>query len=179
MEEDEFARISKLHQSSLEDVRDSHASATAMPTQYHRRNFVRAVFAMVEVSAFVFKLGVITFARQRGVALDKTDLDKLRVELWIHAGFPEAAMRERSLSLDDNVKYSLAAFARLQGHKYEFAKQPNYNLFTRSREIRNRITHPKSTNDFTISNDDFHCIDQFCEWYFSEAQKILRLRTNA
>ncbi|MGF1656417.1 MAG: hypothetical protein ACFCU3_05490, partial [Verrucomicrobiales bacterium] len=167
MDEATLLHLSQLHRSSLEDVRISRDSAVRTQAQHDRRNFVRSVFAMIEVSSFLLKMGFIAFASQRGIELEKKDVDKLKVEVWHHAGLPEAAVHERSLSLVENFKYSLAAFARIQGRKYEGPKDQDIKLFEDAQKVRNRITHPKTPNDFTISDGDFQSVDKLCEWYIT------------
>ena len=86
----------------------------------------------------------------------------------------EAFEEERIISLRDNLRFTFSTFQRalkmpMDTHLHE----SGYQNLMRGQSVRNRLTHPKSTESLFVSDDDLLCVEAGKSWYFSTIDVLL------
>ena len=144
-------------------------------TDSGKRAFVRSVFAMIEGSVFNLK--------QMALALSKHG----------RGGFPQAEsvmLEEVSYELDDkgdvksqikfiplpkNIKFAFAAAARAFRVTYELkVDDAGWNSFKEALEIRNHITHPKTSEHLQLSDKDIEVASNAAQWFLRTQRELIQ-----
>jgi hypothetical protein len=161
--------------------------------QFLRRSYVRAGFAYVEGHIFSLKqltLSLDSFKRQLQSLHGVTPGHVVPTLLTLGE---RLISEEQTFDLDDKGKvYSKAAFVRLEKNiKFAFlafAKATDipfqldlgsggWDAFQRSVGVRNRITHPKTTQDLTISEIEMTTFCKGLAWYLESSNKCITILT--
>lgn len=161
------------------DVQATHKEAKASGLQWHRRSYVRAVFAEIEASIFLLKQDCL--GRPDASSYSLAELSVLREESYGVDNRGEAAVQTRFVPLDQNVRFTFAAYSKgMLTNSLDVGAQ-GWRDFKEAITIRNRITHPKHSNLLDVSDADFALIERAYAWYtkslvslFVECVKRLR-----
>lgn len=176
---EQIASYAEFFQVLAENVGLAFDQLQQADSQFTRRQAVRAVFALIEGD---------TYARKH-VALAGDDLAQRYAEslnIWFE---PQFSMEERTLLREEqyelkdngmpktaqkflkllaNVRFSFNAYARTIKGSYTLdVSGDGWQSLQRALEIRNRITHPKSTESLHISDSDRDDVDAAGNWYMN------------
>ena len=160
-------RIEKLHDLiyDLEDDWDRAFTELAFvdDEQFYRRTLTRTLFAVIEGTLFALKQLIREEHKVDTVKLSCADLQKLRKP-------------ERHLGLKDNVKFTLFLYAHARKASVEFtqplSKNPRWSKFCEAIEIRNRLMHPKSTEDLIVSDSEWEAVQTAEDWFFEQYEHL-------
>jgi hypothetical protein len=122
-----------------DDLERAEKDLIANDDSYSRRNYIRVLFAAIELTMFVQKQTIL-IAASDGLGLMKdADLHRLRKK-------DHNPLADRFLFITRSVEkgFGLSLTSHTTG--------PGWDDFTNAIALRNRITHPKKHQDFEISD---------------------------
>lgn len=138
----------------LQDLTEARTRVKEDQNQFHRRTYVRTVYAYVE--------GVIStlaeWLSDRVEKLPIADADKLFVKSALESG-------SRVTTSTDSVQFVLATYARYGCCETRFFASPGWMNFQDARQIRNIVTHPTRIRGVTISDADFRLVQSAEKWF--------------
>lgn len=121
--------------------------------QLRRRTLFRAFFAQVEGETSLRKEFALLQHAERQTVFSEPELAMLREEQYVLANNGEVRVQPKFLRLTDNLRFSFKAFAKAFGSSFELeVSGSGWDAFQRSIIVRNRITHPKTLTDLTVSD---------------------------
>ncbi|WP_146097998.1 hypothetical protein [Xanthomonas arboricola] len=137
-------------------------------TQFTRRAYVRNVFAMIEGCIWALKETVLLahtvdgrkklFARGEYELLSDTSFD-LKVN-------GEIKEQTKYLRLPENVRFTFRILKKYFGGTYNIASDSkSWQAFLAAQNVRNRITHPKTSEEFEVSDAELEQCQLACSWF--------------
>ncbi|MFN7996329.1 MAG: hypothetical protein U0Q18_22140 [Bryobacteraceae bacterium] len=166
----------KFRETALEDVyQAAREVANDGNNQFYRRAFVRALFAFIEADVWGRKSVALYFR-------DKAHLTDLEVAA-ASEHTPDLDEKGRvigkspRLQLKPNVLFSFQVFARaFEVRDFHLATNDHgWQAFRTAIAIRNRLMHPKSRDDLSISDDDLQTCCDALNWYEAESARVATL----
>jgi hypothetical protein len=140
--------------------------------QKRRRLLVRSIFAFIEAVSFALKSEAI-----RGSGKNVPTPEELSIA------------REESFDLDDrghikktkaklrtipNLRFAFHLYSRISGFEYELDSScTEWQRLVESLKVRDRLMHPKSLNDLTITNDEIASALSAYLWFEAEVISLL------
>jgi hypothetical protein len=122
--------------------------------QFWRRTYIRTLFAMIEGATWLHKQYALRLHEHGRVEFTTGELALLRD---VQFDFQNGKVREqpRFLNVADNFRFGFYALNNVMksGHVLDVTGEP-WERFKKAIEIRNRITHPKSTADILVTRDE-------------------------
>lgn len=132
---------------------------------YYRRGFIRALFAMIEGSIFVIKQTTLVagFSESK---LSFAEVALLKEETFELDNKGDIRSQAKFLRIADNLRFTAKSASKV------FNCELNLGIGTRDWDdflelikIRNRITHPKSSDDFEVSKDEAELARKVFYWF--------------
>ena len=190
--------LRQLTDELLSDFRSADSQLKQNSSQYHRRQFTRTVFALVE--------GVCSIYRQKAKAAIQMDLSCRSHNLLANKDKAEHHQKQydeikdcyhelvmlsetvftpddsgkmveqpQRISFINSVAFSIRSWSKHMRYFdcSHFFADNGWNQFRKAVKIRDRITHPKSIKDLTISDTDLTIIEHGCEWFILANHEIL------
>jgi len=148
--------------------------------QFWRRTFVRSFFAGVEGINHRIKNVSMLLADILKIELSHAEIALLREETYNLNEKGDVISAKSKLRTKDNVCFTLKTFARVSNATYEIERNSKeWSSFNEALIIRDRLTHPKSSNDLMISDDELEALKKTFRWYFSCMIDLLNSVTNS
>ena len=155
----------------LQDVSLAEKMLEENDNQYLRRCYVRAVFAMVEGTIFILKQTVFAYGMSHQEIsntkklLSISDIVLLQ-EISIELGNNGKIVHgQEFLRTTDNLRFTVGIISKIFDCNLDLnTGSKNWENFLKSVNIRNRVTHPKSIEDFQISDDEIMIVRESCNW---------------
>jgi hypothetical protein len=150
--------------------------ASSLPeSQFARRAWARAVFALLECNTNLMAELVLKANGRGEVALSPAEYAVLREESYRLASNGREAKSHPSFSpLRARFRFVVERFAKLYAVEFELAcGGSGWSAFSDAVNVRNRITHPSTVDDFRISRDDIDSIEDARKWYVDEIERLL------
>jgi hypothetical protein len=178
--EDRLAQHGEL----MEALRDDwcYVSGILEPTtwedeeQLQRRIMVRTLFAWIEGTVHALKRQVLEYYTEGRIELSQAEYAILREESYRlkDSGKTHAATTyPRTLP---NVKFTFPIYARTWGITFEFTpplnQDPRWQSLCQAYEVRNRLTHPKSAADLTVSDVELEKVKEASRWFVDQLARI-------
>lgn len=174
----------------FQDVEECREALKVNDTQFGRRNYIRAVFAMIEAYTYVMKQDSLRvykllsdFRRLKKATGSTEETSYTELSLGDYTVLQEknfyltdkgrVGEAKAKLSLLPNVLYSFRVFA--ETHQIDFKLDISGNGWDSLRkavQIRNRITHPKETADLTITDEEAEFVIIAWAWFFSNVHNV-------
>lgn len=137
-------------------------------TQFTRRAYVRNVFAMMEGCIWALKEAVLRaptaggrpkiFARGEYELLSDTSYD-LKAN-------GEVKEQVKYLRLPENVRFTFRVLGKYFGGTYDLGVGgKGWQAFLTAQAVRNRITHPKTCQEFQVSDAEIEQCQLACSWF--------------
>jgi len=140
----------------------SRQEAECSGDQYHRRQYIRALFAMVEGKCFGLKQLALLTEKVKFSQAERTFLSEEGCMLTDAGG---VATKAAHLKTEQNVKFAFAMYAKSSGLKYAMpVHEKGWSCLKKSLRVRGRLMHPKSKDDFFVSDEDFANAKVADEW---------------
>jgi len=138
----------------------------------NRRDVIRATFAAIEGVAWLCR------SRVLDTALSMREIDPLttlamRERSYLVTASGDVREQSRFIALPAMMKLVVKQARRLSPELEISFSDPGWDSLHRAIEIRNRVTHPKSLADLTISHSDLQTIADGFHWILSQVEKIL------
>lgn len=138
--------------------------------QWRRRSYVRALFAFIEGWIFVTKQ----------VFLDDRYLDELEIgelvmlkeeRYQLQNGKPKT--KPNFVTVDENLRFVIFMVNKLGKDPLCIQnKDSGWQILGRAKEIRDRLTHPKTWSDFDLSNDEIDLCNKTFTWFLALASAV-------
>lgn len=144
---------------NAEDILDSD------DTQYKRRTFVRALFAMIEGTVYFLKQTTLSTGLSNG-KLSVSDMLLLQDATPELRQNGETCIKTKFIPIDDNLKFVIRMLKQVYEINISLGQGSSaWQDFQAAISIRNKITHPKSESDFLISDKDVETMRRVRSWF--------------
>ncbi len=163
-----FDNINELFSLLSADVSASFEMQIRYPDdQFLRRNAVRTAWAFIEGVTFGFKHWLLTIcdlAKEPLTRSERTLLTEMIFKMNEKGEFKQFPIRERTNS-------NIGKVFKLLGKKLDMNWSPDFNdknwcAMRDSLKVRHRVTHPKRSQDLTISYDEMQKVNSSMKWMF-------------
>ena len=136
-------------------------------SQFWRRTAIRALAATVEGAVFSFKRLAFTTAHALGTSMEIGEMDFLREQRSSGGRLPY-------LRFQDNFKQTLRLFAKAYNVpcNTDFG-QNGFEALCQTFELRNRVTHPKSSITFVVTDEETKRAGEALNWLQQEIQRLI------
>jgi hypothetical protein len=170
---DQVTREFATHQELLEfmrvlpdDVSTALLRLQEHDDQYNRRTLVRAMFAVVEGMVFVMKQECLGRPDHMRTHYDVAEIAMLREESYGVNDKGEAFLQTRYVPLLDNLKFAMAMYRRgsVAGHGLDLSGR-GWQHFRAAIGVRNRVMHPKSIEELSITDRDLEAVVGGYAWF--------------
>lgn len=143
-------------------------------TESAARSFVRSVFAMIEGCVFNLKQSALTLSKHGRGAFTQAELAMLEEVSYDLTDKGETKQQPKFIRLPQNVKFAFTCAAR--AFQVEFTlvvDDTGWSTFKQAQVIRNRITHPKSTNDLKLSDEEIQTVADAGTWFLKNQRALV------
>ena len=170
---DEFEKITSILYADLDEAKKHLENKDS---QVWRRSFYRTFFAYLEGHTHALKQLFLFFDWWT------VDLDteyKIRNQRKIQK---DGAVQivDSYLPLVQNIKLLFKAFAKASRIEPIISdNDKSWELLAKTASIRNRIVHPKKSEDLVISDEEIQLIRHVNKWFLSNSAKLLKKRIQA
>jgi hypothetical protein len=143
------------------------------PTEYHRRQYVRAVFAQLEGSTFSIK----QLALSEDLSLlTHAEIALLRGELYRLNDAGDAIISTAFLTLANDMKFAFKVYARTVGLNYELpVREPGWSALLQAKRVRDRLMHPRSAADLSVTDEELGWTTKAGEWFEQKFNQLSEL----
>lgn len=130
---------------------------------FRRRNYVKTVFSSIEGILFAMKRILLNHCE------NLTDEEIIKLQEYKLVGPTENKLKKEVyfLSANENVKFVIRTYEKVKTNEMVTNFKCNdWEEFIKSISIRNRITHPKNSNDLLISENEMRIVMKAHDWFF-------------
>ena len=155
----------------LESLEEVHKN---LNSQFRRRAAFHFAFSYFEGCIFTLKQSML-FSVKGDNELSEAHIAMIKEQNYKIDRKGNAVSQKKFLRLEDNIKFTFKAFAFIYGVDFDLNldSDPRWNSLLKCISIRNRITHPKKTDDMTLSSGEIkHIHNAFS--LFRDVTKELR-----
>ena len=151
----------------LHDADEAEAYLNANPeSQFSRRIYVRSIFSTIEGSIWILKTACLAGTDAKGRQFfTPAELALLREESYELKSNGEVKVSIKFLKLPDNIRFVYKFINKRFKSDIDIGSGgKKWEEFLASLEIRNRITHPKDTSAFLISDEETEVCRRTSQW---------------
>lgn len=144
-------------------------------TQFWRRTFIRSVFALIEGFTYCLKQVALEASKKFRVEMSKSEVALLSEESYEVNDKGEAETKTAFIQLPGNIRFVFNMYSRAYGLNYKLKIDDNGWLsFKEALKVRNRLTHPKSTSDVLVSDQDMSYAENAAIWFVKSSDEVQR-----
>ena len=143
-------------------------------TQFARRTYVRAVFALVEGNMNLMANVCLQSANRGEIQMSAMEGEVVRQERTIERqGVP--ATIPKFMPAKDRLGPLMNIFARLYGRSHSLNKcNAGWQSFATAIELRNRITHPRNASAFEVTSVELDTLQEARSWFADAIEDLLK-----
>ena len=142
-------------------------------TQFARRTFVRAVFALVEGNMNLMASVCLQSADRGEVQMSVNEREVLSQERNVQRKSMGTTI-PKFKPAKDRLGPLMNIFARLYGRTYALNKSnAGWRSFATSVELRNRITHPRNASAFKVNDAELRTLEHAKAWFADSMEDLL------
>jgi hypothetical protein len=157
-----------------QDILTSRNMVKENDSPFWRRTLVRSLFACIEGMSYRMKYVALIMARNHSVRLSPAERALMKEESYDLNDKGEAAISKSKLRTADNLLFSLKIAARACKTPFEIDKGgEGWGSFKDALKIRDRITHPKNSQDLLISDEELNIVWKTINWYVDSMTHVL------
>ena len=143
--------------------------------EFWRRNLIKTIFVWIEGLAF----GMKRMAEKRNehfeIGFSDAELAMLRGESYFLDDKGEAKTDKKKFPpFLSNLKFAFKAYARAHGFPPHILDDGKVDQLRVLERIRNRLTHPKSSADLTVTEDEIKLAEKVVQWLVDESTKLIK-----
>lgn len=152
-------------------IEDAHWTEEALDkedNQFTRRAYIRSIFAMIEGSVWVLKQIVLHAPVQEGHVkrLSAAEYALLSDKTYELKSNGQPKEQTKYLKLPDNFRFTFNVLKKYFKADLDLGiGTVAWNNFLEAQKIRNRITHPKTSEEFEVSNSEIAVCKETCSWF--------------
>ena len=151
----------------LEDAYSSEQFLEHNDTQFARRAYIRSTFAYIEGAAWILKQTCLKAKPISGSRrMSPAEYALLSEETYELKSNGKPKTQTKFLRLPDNLKFTFHLINKLFKANIDLGVgKKEWDSFLKALEIRHRVTHPKETKAFEISNREIQICKEVCSWF--------------
>jgi metal-sulfur cluster biosynthetic enzyme len=142
-------------------------------TQTNRRIFIRSFFAMVEGELYALKQIILKRHESSKSDLSMADVAMLKEETYSLKNSGKPHIRPQYVGTKENLKFVVRKIREVYDTEVDLEWNEAWQSFTNAIKIRNRITHPKSVDELTISDHERNNVRKAFGWYNANIGELL------
>jgi hypothetical protein len=152
------------------DVARGRVALSEAPVDYHRRQFVRAVFAQIEGTVFAIK--------QRAMpstpgAMTAAEAAMLRGESYRLDDKGKPVTGWAAISLRSDIRFAFRMYARSVGLEYELpVSEGGWASLMTAKDVRDRLMHPDSLEALSVSDSEIEATVTGSEWFDATYRRL-------
>lgn len=150
------------------DVEKTFSLLQQQDTQFYRRMYVRSLFAYLEGFTYWMRQNVIEIDR---VVLRKTGSIDWERHLLLHEEFPTSTdtgkveKQKQKVSFKNRFAFSMKAYLEIVQCKDNLFSDNRWPQLQKALKVRDRLTHPKQSNDLVVSDNDMKLCQEGYSWF--------------
>lgn len=151
----------------VDDARWAEAALVKEDSQYTRRAYIRSMFALIEGTIWVLKQSLLqALDEENTIHLSPGEREMLSDTTYELKSNGQIKEQTKYLKLTDNLKFTYSMLAKYTpiNMKLETSTVEWENFIT-AINIRNRITHPKTPDDISISDKEIQLCKHVTSWH--------------
>lgn len=156
-----------------EDVARSMKELKSNNDQFNRRSFIRCYFSYVEANAFILRqmLVFIILNDDDEHKVSSLTFDDIYVLSLLLEETPQPAhngalnFQQQKIPLLNHLAFTIKQCKEEFSMTENFLADNGWNEFQKSVKVRHRLTHPKSLDDISVSEDDLTAIVKAVNWF--------------
>jgi hypothetical protein len=143
--------------------------------QFWRRTAVRAIFALIEGVVYRMKQLAYEVHAYEGTLLPSADVASLLLEESYELNDKGVAItRPNYPQIEKNIKFAFASVARAYNITYQLNfGDVRWDAFKKTLKVRNRLTHPKNTQDLIVSDEEAAIMMVAYIWFLSSMKALV------
>lgn len=151
----------------LEDAHAAEQYLEETDSQFSRRAYIRSIFAYIEGSVWILKQTCLKAKPFSGVRrMSPIEYALLVEETYDLKSNGEPKAQSKFLRLPDNIKFTFKVVNKLFQSNIDLGVgKDEWSKFQCALKIRHRITHPKNTKTFEISDKEIELCKEVCSWF--------------
>jgi hypothetical protein len=171
--------LKQLYEILITDVRECADALQQQDTEFRRRIFVRSVFAFIEAVVFRLKQLALEASNELSVELSISETALLSEESYELTEKGDPYTKTNHLQLPKNTRFAFKAVAQVFSSEYKLKiDNSGWASFLDAIKIRNRLTHPKTIGDTSVSDQELDVVSKALLWFTnSELELVKEART--
>ncbi|MEO8491848.1 hypothetical protein [Pseudomonas sp.] len=152
----------------LEDALWAEKALESNDSQPTRRAYIRSVFAVIEGTVWILKQALLSAAAgpENHHSLRRGEYELLSDKSYELKNNGEIREQIKFLKLQDNIRFTYKMIERYTGTKFNLEiNTRDWDNFVNAINVRNRITHPKTAAEFSISDNELIFCKQVTSWF--------------
>lgn len=144
-------------------------------SQYARRVYIRALLSTIEGTIYVLKQIILKVNSSSSNLLLYSEIAMLQEVSYELSNKGEVKETTKLLRIEDNIRFTTKILNKV--FHFELALQvgeKSWEHFLQAIKIRNRITHPKGSDHFKISDDEIQVVRHVSNWFLNFTNKALK-----
>ena len=136
--------------------------------QFSRRAYVRNIFGMIEGSIWVIKQTILIAAKDTGMVklIPVAEYALLSDNAYELKNNGEPKVQIKYLKLPENIKFTFKIIEKYLRIDLNLGIGTiAWENFLQAQEIRNKITHPKKSTEFEVSDKDIAIAKEVSSWF--------------
>ncbi|MCG8911001.1 hypothetical protein [Pseudomonas sp. DP-17] len=164
------SELSALYLCLKSDATISLENIDPLRSGFEDRTYVRTVFSMFEGVAYATRQYILAQAAAGRYKISTQEHDLLSEQTYILDGKGKIKEKENFLQFIPGFRLTISVLGRCLGREEYVAGafgHHMYDSFQNGVKIRNRIIHPKLTNDLMLSRAEVATVKEAHEWFDS------------
>lgn len=152
-----------------DDVEKADSLLREEDTQFHRRGYVRNLFAYLEGVAYWMRQNAIDIDKimlRRGGAIDWDRHALLGEEIPMISDSGKIKKRKQKASFKSRFAFSIRSYAEIVGCTEDIFGS-GWQRLLEAVEIRDRLMHPKRSEDIIVSDENLSACREGYRWFAS------------
>lgn len=152
----------------LDDAHWAEQTLDRDDNQFTRRAYIRSVFSMIEGTVWALKQTVLGAPappgqKKRLLAGEYELLSDKTYELKSNGQIKAQA---KYLRLPENIRFTFSMLDKYFGIEFDLGVgTPSWDKFLVAQDIRNRITHPRTMGEFSVTDKEISICKDACSWF--------------
>jgi hypothetical protein len=141
----------RCHKNVVNAITDARQSNEPMDDQFHARQLIRSLFALVEGVTFAIKMYALAEVEVTGGPISDAERALACEERYQINNQGEAIITSAHIRLKENIRFAFHLFSKVSDTPSNLDVQSEWwNSLVRSIKVRDRLMHPRSPEDLTI-----------------------------
>lgn len=152
----------------LEDAQWAEEALEREDNQFTRRAYVRSLFSLIEGSIWVLKQTVLHAPASNGNVkrISAAEYALLSDKTYDLKSNGQPKEQVKFLKLPENFRFTFSVLEKYFKTELDLGVgTTDWNNFLEAQTIRNRITHPKASFEFEVTDSEIIICKETCSWF--------------